>query len=629
MYKKCTERDFDMKRQLLFFIVVLAVSGCAYTPKEDLEKYKNNSRKHILRVSNHGYLIEDGITLQNGLADTASKHLTIEETAYKYSDIFTGAFELACENGTVSLSDAQKNECKKSARQFMKEVARCSVGQPSGGCDSINSSNFERFFVEKSTPIKLLVYFHGGLNKYKHTDQRMESQIGSIMKGLPKTKFQNVKVGDNSLPITQHWQFPVFVSWPSSALDTYKEHLLELREGRRVAPSLSYFSSPIILIEDLVTSVGEFPMNVYYQFTNDKDRLASRGGIGLSHVWKESDNQFASLQCDRNDTTQPNEFAVKEIFLKGDSVIRINRSEYNRNSFQHKLKSGVFIAATPFRYVLGSAWNGTIAGNAWKVMKRRARNMFDPTGDADNRLQKEKLELFKDGIGSSLGSFFESLFALKQRYPTLNLQLNLVGHSMGTIAINNLLEKYESEWTESGVLKNVVYMAAAASTEETLSIVPDLMKSDNSFDFFNLTLNRVSEVAEFYAFGFAPSGSLLVSIDKYHDEPEHHLKRTFGSEINVRSSLPAILKSFNGVKGNVVLKSFNDIETLETSFNIPVMHGDFGDLDYWLPSTWAITNANYEKPTANQTFKCEPLIERPYKPSEGETQKNSDVLFIN
>ena len=172
-------------------------------------------------------------------------------------------------------------------------------------------------------------------------------------------------------------------------------------------------------------------------------------------------------------------------------------------------------------------------------------------------------------------------------------------------------------------------MAAAASTEETLSIVPDLMKSDNSFDFFNLTLNRVSEVAEFYAFGFAPSGSLLVSIDKYHDEPEHHLKRTFGSEINVRSSLPAILKSFNGVKGNVVLKSFNDIEALETSFNIPVMHGDFGDLDYWLPSTWAITNANYEKPTANQTFKCEPLIERPYKPSEGETQKNSDVLFIN
>lgn len=253
MYKKCTERDFDMKRQLLFFIVVLAVSGCAYTPKEDLEKYKNNSRKHILRVSNHGYLIEDGITLQNGLADTASKHLTIEETAYKYSDIFTGAFELACENGTVSLSDAQKNECKKSARQFMKEVARCSVGQPSGGCDSINSSNFERFFVEKSTPIKLLVYFHGGLNKYKHTDQRMESQIGSIMKGLPKTKFQNKKVGDNSLPITEHWQFPVFVSWPSSALDTYKEHLLELREGRRVAPSLSYFSSPIILIEDLVT----------------------------------------------------------------------------------------------------------------------------------------------------------------------------------------------------------------------------------------------------------------------------------------------------------------------------------------------------------------------------------------
>ena len=176
-------------------------------------------------------------------------------------------------------------------------------------------------------------------------------------------------------------------------------------------------------------------------------------------------------------------------------------------------------------------------------------------------------------------------------------------------------------------------MAAAASTQETLSIVPDLMKSDNAFDFFNITLNRVSEVAEFYLLGFAPSGSLLVSIDKYHDKPEHHLKRTFGSEINVRSSLPAILKSFQGVKGKVVLKAFNDIESLESSTKIPVRHGDFGDLDFWLPSTWEITNDRYETPTPEQSYQCEPILKRPITADENKTFREvhqaTDVLFEN
>ncbi|TMP02100.1 hypothetical protein CWC11_19715 [Pseudoalteromonas sp. S3178] len=619
-----------MNIRIIILFCIFAVCGCAYTPKQSSEIYKKNVQNHILRVSNHGYLIKDGVVLNRGLKNTSNMHLTLTETAKKYSNMLYGAFELACENNDTLSTLSQKTEYKKITRKLMDDMAQCSVNQLLKFCNYKLFNDFESFFVTRSIPIKLLFYFHGGLNSHDDSDARMESQVEFIKKGLSKGRYDA-----NDLPSTEYWQYPIYVSWPSSALSAYGEHLFDLREGRRVAPSLSYFSSPIILIEDLVTSIGELPMNVYYQFTNDKDRLASKSGNWLSHVWLEADKQFKSLKCTRKDASLPYEFAVKEVLLdeKYDAAIRLNRSVYNRNSLRHKFKSGIFIVATPVRYVLGSLWNGTIAGNSWKVMKRRARNMFDPTGDADNRLQNSDLSLYKDGIGSSLGSLFESLFALKKRYPELDLQLNLVGHSMGTIAINNLLQKYELDWKTSGILKNVVYMAAAASTQETLAIVPKLMMSEKSFDFFNLTLNRVSEVAEFYAFGFAPSGSLLVSIDKYHDEPEHHLKRTFGSEINVRSSLPTILKSFKGARGNVVLKAFNDIEAFEKSIKIPVKHGDFGKLDFWLPSTWEITNEKYEIPTLDQSYHCEPRLERPYVKDNIEVLyqkgKATDVLFKN
>lgn len=166
---------------------------------------------------------------------------------------------------------------------------------------------------------------------------------------------------------------------------------------------------------------------------------------------------------------------------------------------------------------------------------------------------------------------------------------------MGIIVINNLLEKYELDWIELGVLKNVVYMVVVVSIEEIFFIVFDLMKFDNLFDFFNLILNRVFEVVEFYVLGFVFLGLLLVLIDKYYDELEYYLKWIFGFEINVWFFLFVIFKFFNGVKGNVVLKLFNDIEVFEILFNIFVMYGDFGDLDYWLFLMWVIINVNYEK----------------------------------
>jgi hypothetical protein len=140
-------------------------------------------------------------------------------------------------------------------------------------------------------------------------------------------------------------------------------------------------------------------------------------------------------------------------------------------------------------------------------------------------------------------------------------------------------------------------MAAAANIEDTLAIVPNILRNNpNNINFYNLTLNRVSEVAEINLLGlFAGSGSLLISIDKYHDEPEHYLKRTMGSEVNVHSALNVVMDAFDGIEDNVTLKSFNS-----TPDSKPQMHGHFGGEKFWEKSFWEIEDTPFGLSSSEQ-----------------------------
>lgn len=613
--------------------------GCAHT-LIDSNQRGEDINKHVLRVSPHGYLIKNDITrLPAWKRKPNNYHLNIGETREAYGEIIKGAMTLSCER--LIPADREPTEveleevrvCARSAEELIEWVIK--------GKDNNDKEEFfdaftirEKFvnhFIERGRPLKIMVYFHGGLNNYKKTDERL-GQIKYIKSG----KSAHEEISPDS-KWTNHWQYPVYVSWPSEFFGTYGEHLFSMREGRREETPKGLVSSLVVAFEDVVTSGGEFLSNAYYQFSNDRDRYSSLSGYGLSSVWSEAFVQFTNIDCrdDKGDARQSNDYIEddpRKFVYKKAGNIHINRSVYKYGSLPYKVKSGGFILFSPIRYPVGSLWNGVVAENSWRIMKRRARNMFDPTGDADYSM--EKSPDFKDGIGSSLGSFFETLLDLKAAFPKLDLQLTLVGHSMGTIAINNLLEKYNTGFKEFDVITNIVYMAAAASTEETLSIVPEIMREDDSLNFYNLTLNRVSEVAENYCFGAGPSGSLLVSIDKYHDQPEHHLKRTFGSEVNVHSSLPAIFSAFEGVKGKVVLKSFNDLENPEPGAEnrLPRQHGDFGDLDFWLPSSWEIRDEQGSVPTLS-VAQCDMRVLRPYtKPKHPKTAPKgteSDVLSFD
>ena len=556
-----------MKRFLLLVIVVL-VGGCAYSPKNPVT-HKVEVEEHLLRVNRNGYLIPSDFATRNPLGrNSIESALTSDEVRTKYSNIWKQAVKLAC----LKQSKFRQQQCVSAFQAYFLK---------STNTTQITETELE---VIKSTPIKLLVYFHGGLNTYSHSDERVESHVSYI---------EDIK---SNAKINPDWHYPIFISWPSNLLGTIGEHWLWEREGRVTSTGIGLVSTPFIVFEDVVSSIGELPSNFYYQFTNDKDRYASGTNLSkdlTSSIWEEAFDKYKNLNFQK---PLPSDYQRADPHfgkLSGNMQnIAINRSTYSRSGFKHRVESTGTLLFTPVRYTVGSIWNGAIASNSWGMMKRRARSMFYPHGDFDKRM--------KEHVGEHLGSFFRFVLEKEENYPALNVSLTLVGHSMGTIAINNLLTKYKDKWEKTSILKDIVYMAAAANINDTLSIVPEILRSNtNDVGFHNLTLNRVAESAEVYGYGLLPSGSLLVSIDKYHDSPEHHILRTMGAELNVHSSLNIITEAFAGITDPVNLKSFNSLNS-----SIPKKHGDFGCIPYWKKSTWDVTNAEGHNPKDAQEL-CE------------------------
>ncbi len=520
-------------KPLVTLVLTMMLAACAHSPNKkvypDYNDYKMDTQKHILRVNRHGYIIDSDFAAKPLFSRQSQRAKPVTEVNQQIENMLIEAIKLSCIKSGFSCNELTS-------------------------LDSLSTD-----IVSKVNEVKILVYAHGGLNTYKDTDERMEEQLQPI------------------LSEESDWHYPIYISWPSNIPGTVFEHFFEIREGRDTSALAGILSSPFVLFEDLVTAIARAPANIYYQFTNDKDRFASGSSNKyLSNVWREANYQYQNHFFKNN----PDSYESSGYYVNQLDNIKVNQSTYRNQGFVNGAKAAGVIAVTPIRYATGIVWNGTLAGDSWDMMKRRARAIAYPTGEVNETVRTNA----NKGIGQSVGFLFEELFKLENKYPDLPIKLTLVGHSMGTIVFNNLLTRYQSKFEQSKSLDSIIYMAAAANISDTLSIIPDVLKNNpKTIHFYNLTLNRVAEVAETYGFGLAPSGSLLVSIDKYHDAPEHHLLRTFGSEVNIHSSLIAITAAFKSVTDPVVLKSYN-----KDNDKLPFKHGHFGKLKFWQCAEWQI-----------------------------------------
>lgn len=527
-------------RHIFTAVILLFIASCAHSPKTssyacNIETGENgcDADEHILRVNSNGYIIDSEFATLNYLERDLDKILSKKTARNKIDNMILESIKLACRKSQVE-------------------------------CEDFTSIDNITMLPRGLGKVKILLYVHGGLNTYDATDKRLENQLSRIESE------------------ETDWHYPIYVSWPSNALGTVNEHLFHVREGRQVNPLVGVASSIGTVWESIFTGIGKAPANVADQFINDKDRFAS--GVNnewLSSVWKDAEYQYKSFFFEGKEK----DFCPSCPYVNTIDNITINRSTYNNTGFSNGLESAFLVVVSPVRYVIGIPWNGTLANNAWDMMKRRARAIANPNGEYNKHVRERFGSADKEVDGSGIGYLLERLFKLENEHPDLNVSLTLVGHSMGAIVINNILNRYQKEFSHTNYLDSIVYMGAAASIAETLAVIPPIMReNERQIDFYNLTLNRVAEVAETHYLGFAPSGSLLVSIDKYHDSPEHHLLRTLGSEVNVQSSLETIVHAFKGLDGDrVVLKAFDKNQKI-----LPFRHGDFGDLSFWKKETWQI-----------------------------------------
>lgn len=588
-----------MNRSKLQILVVgmLVLTGCANglgtftNSKYDEIKNKEVSqralnKKHVLRINRNGLIIDPNITFASTFKKAESRHLTRAK---------------AHEHVTRLLNEAETTAIQRDIRNTNSKIV-----------------------------VKILVFVHGGLNVFDITDRRVKNFADRI---------QN----EESL---NDWHYPIFLSWPSNALGTWAESTFRIREGRKASLLTGLLTSPILIASELGQTVAKLPQTLYYQafndismVTSDFDTTKELLGDQFSSARREAKRKLCRFigsgavdpktrnknSCNIDYKKMHQAHCNNSEQIKTEPCIKIRAGTYHQTLSNGTIRTVGHLVTMPSRYTAGALWHSGIASNAWNNMKRRTENIFYPPqlfgegrgagiGEATTKTVID--ELCRSSLTADMdlmhgGEFFRELLCRvtdESKSKKFDYQITLVGHSMGAIVLDKTLTALRRHWVGTTALRNIVYMAAASSIEDSLgSVVPVLVcrqknehrpgfaqpchagqKEGIKTDFYNLMLNTKAEVSETFKGGIVPTGSLLISIDQHHENPEHPLRRTFGSEVNVLSSLDIIERRFEPAFGDVNFKAFDSAPNMA-----PGKHGDFGSIPFWRKSTWLPETTEY------------------------------------
>lgn len=396
---------------------------------------------------------------------------------------------------------------------------------PGNGCTGDYTRLFTSIFdgirtfpKDEHGNINVLVYVHGGLNTKKNSLQRAQE------------KYKLIKYAE------QEKKYPVFINWRSGPITTYAAHLTRIRQGE--ISSTAPITSPIYLFTDVANSIVTTPKAWVVQGEHSLDSTLLRndeylnrytnGSTGILFTGDESD--FSSLG----------------------------------RSIQWIVTSPIKVVTTPFVH--------TMARPAWDVMLRRTNTPFLKPCDFENRHKDDNASVY---IGN--GALSQFLFQLSKLIEQENLpvKITLVGHSMGAIVVNKMLNTRIDLPYE-----NIVHMASADSMRNLFElVVPYIQHHDVRF--YSLHLHPENEDREVSAWGFTPSGSLLIWIDNMFTTPETVMDRRSGRWENMERVLDLIPVN---ARQKMRFKIFGIKD--ENRYREPQEHGSFDDFEFWQTSYW-------------------------------------------
>jgi len=390
---------------------------------------------------------------------------------------------------------------------------------------------------------KILIFVHGGLNEFDSALERAKRLYPEISK-------------DN--------YYPVFIIWKSGLRSSYFEHLFKIRQGvvyRYWGP----VTSPFYLIADFGHALTHAPIVIFHQITTDLKSTFPKSFTGYKNwleLYEELNKRYGANPNEAINISCGN---IEWPLIK--SYIWI---------FKYSLTFPIKYSTAPFIAGMGKS--------SLRNMSRRTKTLFRKPSEFDIRDIKNDHEKVREALDTqptgAVSQFMESLKGLV--HYSAGYEMTLIGHSMGTIVLNEIIRNY-------GDLpyKNIVYMAAACTIGDfEKSVIPYLIKSQDS-KFYNLCLNPIAELCEPYYFDMPPRGSLLEWIDNFLASPEIMLDRTLGKWENIIQATHIFPED---IRGRIYIKAFAaDPKEHGYPEGNPTRHADFTDYKknkFWEETFW-------------------------------------------
>lgn len=414
-----------------------------------------------------------------------------------------------------------------------------SDGQPTNeGNERMSEEEFDVLVSRTAESIsdskRILIFIHGGLTNPK--------------KAIVRSRELHADISNDDTT-------PIFIVWDSRLFSSYFESLFWVRRGVKyrkwIIPILTL---PFAILEDLARGIGRFLHTILIAMgrdsqTNDKVFAKHPNWFPLKERYRDRLSDFFGDIVKRDWTTFVETGGRARLHgvtvdVGGDLAARNTRGRFFK-----------YWAMMPFHLAFCGLLD-SIGKRAWDNMRRRTRTMTGYNPD-----------VHPDGYTPPLIRLFCKLGASCRDN---GQRIDMIGHSMGTIVINELFRRLQDI-----PCSNIVFLAAACSVRGFNETVGKRLLEDADLRFYNVCLHPRAEVSEYNAFSLV-RGSLLAWIDNFFADPIAYDDRTLGSFENCICCfklLPA--------DRDIVLRS---VRLGDQSG--PEKHGTFSDFPFWIPEFW-------------------------------------------
>lgn len=361
----------------------------------------------------------------------------------------------------------------------------------------------------------VLIFVHGGLNDYDDAFAHFA------------TRFAELEAAG---------YYPLFLIWPSGLTSTYLEHLFKIRQGRRGRNAsgrlFTAATIPIVLVQDLATGLVRTPMTTLQTFGSDLQTT-----VAPASRYGEPD----AVEIYRKLRTHGDNVAIGYDYKTPGAML---------------LRSTSYFLTLPAKIATEGPIIDALGRPAWDNMLRRTYMVFpgeladheeprDPDAAPRSRRSPGESRLARQDQTKTQGfvnvaraarqaevrasGFARVIDVLEELQPRRRFAVTLVGHSMGTIVLNHLLQATTLR------ADKIIYLAAACSIRDYADAVLPYLTQHTRAISYNLSLHPMAEDGELQkAFlDLPPRGSLLVWIDNFLSNPTYEQERTFGRWTNL------------------------------------------------------------------------------------------------